>query len=168
VSWAPDSELVVLRFFDGAVTGGKKVPPPKRVTQSKIVAQIMYQMPSGAPRGCARGRGVIRGPAAMELDPALVVARGTESIEAGSQRERDKMQIEVFYPRPASIPKSPAEPVRARGLARVDRACACWQLMPDPPANDAETPVLPWVVGQPVVRPCGLILGGVTPAVRAG
>ncbi|CAM6129267.1 unnamed protein product [Calypogeia fissa] len=55
-----------------------------------------------------------RAPSKVHLDPTWHVMAGGASLETGLQKQREVRILEAVYPRPSSIPESPAEPVEAQ------------------------------------------------------
>lgn len=71
-----------------------------------------------------------RGPPKLLLDASWLWAGGEESLEVASQQQRERRFFEAFYPRLASIPDSPSEPLQESNKEIDDTPVAEVPLVP--------------------------------------
>ncbi|KAL2612976.1 hypothetical protein R1flu_024668 [Riccia fluitans] len=132
VTWAANDKLCQVRLFvaeDAPVLSGgiqeqlqAKQARFMHIFQSSVKKVALEDAPPGfggvavKPKADPAALALIiaqipwRRPDTCMLDPAWKVTAGDESLEKDLQKERCFRVLEAVYPRPSSIPESPAEP----------------------------------------------------------
>jgi len=153
VSWAAGDRLCQVRLFaaeDAPDVSGTAHQDLLQAKQTKFMHATVPISPSDLPPGFGvtapmSMRPAVadvmpwvpwRVPAVFNLHPSWRVVAGGESKEVAVQRQREVRVLEAVYPRPSSIPESPAEPQEPQ-LPYNDETTL---VIPVVPVEDDDTP----------------------------